>query len=86
MLCRYESAVLLSSKVVDVSFTNNRAEGVLIMSKVEQKVSGCFRTVRYAEGYCRISSYLQALLYQGYNPVVAIQMAMSGQLYVGGGE
>ncbi len=85
-LKRYESAVLLFSKLAHVAFTNNRAERDLRMSKVKQKVSGCFRTLRYAEAYCRISSYLQTMAYQGYNPMVAIQMAISGQLYVGGGE
>ena len=43
------------------------------MSKVKQKVSGCFRTRKYAEAYCRISSYLQSMANQGYNPLVAIQ-------------
>ena len=40
------------------------------MSKVKQKVSGCFRTRTYAEAYCRISSYLQSMANQGYNPLV----------------
>ena len=39
-----------------------------------------------AEAYCRISSYLQTMAYQGYNPLVAIQMALSGQLYAERGE
>ena len=56
------------------------------MSKVKQKVSGCFRTRVYAEAYCRISSYLQTMAYRGYNPLVAIQMALAGQLDLGGGE
>lgn len=30
---------------------------------------------------CRISSYLQTMANQGYNPLVAIQMALSGQIY-----
>jgi transposase len=69
-----------------VPFTNNRAERDLRMSKVKQKVSGCFRTREYAEAYCRISSYLQTMANRGYNPLVAIQMALSGQIYAQGHE
>lgn len=61
-----------------VAFTNNRAERDMIMAKVKQKVSGCFRTVRFAETYCHISSYLQTMNNQGYNPLIAIQMALAG--------
>ena len=85
-LARHEAAVLLFAKRPEVAFTNNRAERDLRMSKVKQKVSGCFRTHQYAEAYCRISSYLQTMAYRGYNPLVAIQMALSGELYAGGGE
>jgi transposase len=85
-LKRYETAVLLFAKHAHVPFTNNRAERDLRMSKVKQKVSGCFRQARYAAAYCRISSYLQTMSYQGYNPLVAIQMALSGELYAEGGE
>jgi transposase len=84
-LKRHEEAVLLFAKLPHVPFTNNRAERDLRMSKVKQKVSGCFRTRRYAEAYCRISSYLQTMANRGYNPLVAIQMALSGQIYAEGG-
>ena len=77
---------MLFAKLPHVSFTNNRAERDLRMSKVKQKVSGCFRTPKYAEAYCRISSYLQTMANQGYNPLVAIQLALSGQLYADEGE
>ncbi len=50
-------------------FTNNRAERDLRMSKVKQKVSGCFRNRQYAAAYCRISSYLQTMANRGYNPL-----------------
>ena len=66
-----------------VAFTNNRAEQDLRMAKVKQKVSGCFRTERYAEAYCRISSFLQTMANQGINPLIAIQMALAGEI---GGE
>ena len=55
----YEEAVLLFAKDGNVSFTNNRAERDLRMSKVKQKVSGCFRSEQYAHAYCRISNHGQ---------------------------
>ena len=82
----HESAVLLFAKEAYVPFTNNRAERDLRMSKVKQKVSGCFRKPEFAQAYCRISSYLQTMANRGYNPLVAIQMALSGTLYAERGE
>lgn len=79
-LKEHEASVLLFAKESHVSFTNNRAERDLRMSKVKQKVSGCFRTFEYAEAYCRISSYLQTMANKGHNPLIAIQMALSGKL------
>ena len=73
--------MLLFAKESYVAFTNNRAERDLRMSKVKQKVSGCFRNREYAKAYCRISSHLQTMANYGYNPLVAIQIALSGQLY-----
>jgi len=76
----HESSVLLFAKDPHVSFTNNRAERDLRMSKVKQKVSGCFRTEIYAKAYCRISSYLQTMANKGYNPLIAIQIALADEL------
>jgi len=78
-LRKHEESVLLFSKKSEVSFTNNRAERDLRMSKVKQKVSGCFRTELYAKAYCRISSYLQTMSNKGFNPLIAIQMALAGE-------
>jgi len=85
-LQEYEGAVLRFAQESHVAFTNNRAERDLRMSKVKQKVSGCFRKRECAEAYCRISSYLQTMANRGYNPLVAIQLALSGQLYAETGE
>ncbi len=76
----HESAVLLFAYDPHVSFTNNRAERDLRMSKVKQKVSGCFRSELYAKAYCRISSYLQTMANKGHNPLIAIQMALGGKI------
>ena len=75
---KYETGVLLFAKNSDVSFTNNRAERDLRMGKVKQKVSGCFRSKIFAHAYCRISSYLLTMAYRGYNPLIAIQLALQG--------
>ena len=83
-LRRHETAVLLFARRAEVPFTNNRAERDLRMGKVKLKVSGTFRKARYAQAYCRISSYLQSMAYQGVNPLVAIQSALNGQLYAKG--
>ena len=80
----HEVSVLLFAKDPHVSFTNNRAERDLRMSRVKQKVSGCFRTVVYAQAYCRISSYLQTMANKGHNPLIAIQMALAGEIDIKG--
>lgn len=79
-LKNHESSVLLFARKSDVPFTNNRAERDLRMSKVKQKVSGCFRKEIYAQAYCRISSYLQTMANKGHNPLIAIQMALAGEI------
>jgi len=83
---KHEEAILLFSRETDVPFTNNRAERDLRMAKVKKKVSGCFRTELYAHAYCRISSYLQTMASKGYNPLLAIQIALAGNIPSVGGE
>lgn len=80
-LIKHEDAVLLFARDSHVPFTNNRAERDLRMSKVKQKVSGCFRSEKYAHAYCRISSYLQTMTNKGINPLIAVQMALTGEIY-----
>ena len=70
--------VLRFTRRADTPFTNNRSERDIRMDKVRQKVSGCFRTVAFAHAYCRSSSYLQTMAALGYNPLVAIAIALNG--------
>ena len=48
------------------------------MIEVKKIGSGCFRTIEYANVYCRISSYLRSMAAKGYNPRVAIQITLDG--------
>ena len=77
-LVKHEASVLRFLRDSQVSFTNNAGERALRMAKVKMRVSGCFRTPAYGEAYARISSYLQSMAALGYNPLVAIQIALAG--------
>ena len=57
-LTHYEDDVLRFMTEPIAPFTNNQGENDIRTIKVQQKKSGCFRSVKGATMICRIQSYL----------------------------
>jgi transposase len=75
----FEPCILAFSSEPEVPFTNNQAERDLRMNKVKQKISGCFRTLKGAQIFARVRSYLSTCRKQGKNLWTALQQAVQGQ-------
>jgi transposase-like protein len=63
---------------LSVPFTNNLAERDLRMIKVQQKISGTFRSPEGATAFCIIGSYLSTMRKQGRSMLEAMAAVFAG--------
>ncbi len=75
----FEHDVLRFMENESVPFTNNQGENDLRMTKVQQKISGCFRSMEGARIFCRIRSYLSTCRKQGVSATDALSLLFQGK-------
>jgi transposase len=78
-LRRRRDEVLRFMTDLAVPFTNNGSERDLRMIKVQQKISGCFRTSDGARNFCRVRSYLSTARKQGYSLLYSLERILAGK-------
>ena len=78
-LWTYEGEVLLFLDDFAVPFDNNQAERDLRMVKVQQKISGTFRSPAGAPAFCRLRSLLSTWRKQGRSALDALETLFTGQ-------
>jgi transposase len=79
-LINYRDEILRFMTDEAVPFTNNAAERDIRMAKVQQKISGCFRSWDGGEYYCLIRSYVLTCARHGMDPYDALRILFSGGL------
>ncbi|HPM35360.1 MAG TPA: IS66 family transposase [Spirochaetota bacterium] len=75
----YQTETLAFMYGADIPFDNNLAERDIRMVKVQQKISGLFRSFSGAEEFCLIRSFLSTARKQGYNIIDAIHAILKGE-------
>jgi transposase len=77
---KHPDAVLRFVHDFKVPFDNNLAERDIRMMKVQQKISGCFRSWEGAAQFCHLRSYISTIRKQGLNVWAALGSLFEGDV------
>jgi len=79
---KHKEKVLAFMYNFEVPFDNNQGERDIRMIKLQQKISGTFRTTKGASSFCRIRAYISTARKNGINVFKAINDAIRGQPFI----
>jgi transposase len=69
-------------KDFEIPFSNNLAEQAIRMIKVQQKISGCFRSESGAEAFANARSYIDTMRKKDIDIIDAIALAINGKALI----
>lgn len=78
----YKDDILRFMHDFEVPFENNQAERDVRMMKVQQKISGTFRSVQGARSFCRIRGYISTVKKNKLSVIDAIEAVFDGKPFV----
>jgi len=85
-LDHYQHDVLRFATDFDVPFTNNASERDLRMIKLQQKISGCWRSLDGAANFLALRSYIQTARKHSRNVLTVLQDAADGRPWLPAGQ
>ena len=78
----YKGDILRFMYDFEVPFDNNLAERDVRMMKVQQKISGTFRSVQGARSFCRIRGYISTMKKNKLSVIDAIEAVFNGKPFI----
>ncbi|MFT5294488.1 MAG: transposase [Colwellia sp.] len=79
-LREYEDDTLRFMENSHVPFTNNQGENDIRMTKVQQKISGCYRSMKSSQTFCTMRGYLSSCRKQDVNASEALDPTLQKKL------